>query len=76
VEHAFHEINEAQEGGASQGLVQGLKRRVASIGLDVLALRRLATAAYPLIRTLTDEQKQSATIFARSIGLESVAAAF
>jgi hypothetical protein len=76
VEQAFREISQAQEGSVSQGLVQGIKQRAAAIGLNALALRRLATAAYPLIRTLNEEQKQSGLTFARSVGLESVAAAF
>ena len=77
IEHAFREIRQAQEASASsRGLVQGLKQRAASIGLNALALRRLASAAYPLIRTLSEEQKQSGLAFAHSAGLESVAAAF
>lgn len=76
VEHAFREISQAQEAGAPQGIVQGIKHRVTSIALNTLALRRLATAAHPLIRTLTDEQKQDAMSFVRSTGLASVAAAF
>jgi len=76
IERAFHEISQAQDAGATQGVVQGIKHRAASIGLNALALRRLASAAYPLIRTLDEEQKQSALAFARSVGLHSVAAAF
>ena len=76
IERAFHEISQAQEAATSQSFVQGVKSRVASIGLNALALRRLASAAYPLIRTLDDEQKQSGLAFARSAGLHSVAAAF
>lgn len=76
IEHAFREISQAQEAGTPQGVVQGIKQRVTSIGLNTLALRRLATAAYPLLRTLTQEQKQNALSFARSAGLDSVAAAF
>ena len=76
IERAFHEISQAQETASSQGFVQGVKSRAASIGLNALALRRLASAAYPLIRTLDEEQKQSAVAFARSAGLHSVAAAF
>jgi hypothetical protein len=76
VEHAFHEIGQAQDASAPQGIVQSIKHRVTSIGLNTLALRRLASAAHPLIRTLTDEQKQNALSFARSTGLASVAAAF
>ena len=76
IERAFHEISQAQETASSQGFVQGVKNRAASVGLNALALRRLAAAAYPLIRTLDEEQKQSALAFARSAGLHSVAAAF
>ena len=76
IEHAFREISQAQEAVASQGIVQGIKHRVTSIGLNTSALRRLASAAYPLIRTLNEEQKQNGLAFARSVGLESVAAAF
>ena len=76
IERAFLEISQAQETTGSQGFVQGVKSRAASIGLNALALRRLGSAAYPLIRTLDEEQKQSALAFARSAGLHSVAAAF
>lgn len=76
IEHAFREISQAQEATNSQGFVQGIKHRATSIGLNALALRRLASAAYPLLRTLNEEQKQSGLAFARSVGLESVAAAF
>jgi hypothetical protein len=76
IEVAFREIHNAQEGAAAQGFVQGLKNRAASIGLNALAMRRLASAAYPLIRTLSEEQKQCGLAFARSAGLSQVAAAF
>jgi hypothetical protein len=76
IEHAFNEISQAQGSNASQGLVQGIKHRAASVALNGLALRRLASAAYPLLRTLDEEQKQSGLAFARSVGLYSVAAAF
>ena len=78
VERAFREIGQQQigEGAAPQGFVQGIKTRAAAIGMNALALRQIAAAAYPLIRTLNDEQKQSALTFARSIGLDSVVASF
>lgn len=78
VERAFREIGQQQssESAASQGIVQGIKTRAAAIGMNALALREIAAAAYPLIRTLNDEQKQSALAFARSIGLDSVVASF
>ena len=74
IDRAFREISQSQ--AASPGLVQGIKQRVAQVALNSLALRRLATAAQPLIRTLSDEQKQNALQFARSMGLHSVALAF
>ena len=77
VEHAFREICQTQEAANSQGFLQGIKHRAGTaIGLNALALRCLASAAYPLIRTLNEEQKQNGLAFARSVGLESVAAAF
>lgn len=77
VEQAFREISQAQEADGSHGFVQGFKHRAAAaIGLNAMALRRLASAAYPLIRSLNEEQKQSGLAFARSTGLSSVAAAF
>lgn len=77
VEQAFRELCQMQEAAGAQGFMQGIKHRAAAaIGLNSLALRRLASAAYPLIRSLNEEQKQSGLAFARSAGLESVAAAF
>jgi hypothetical protein len=77
IEYAFREISQAQEdANLAQGFVQRMKNKAASVGLNALALRRLATAAYPLIRTLSQEQKQSGLIFARSSGLDKIAAAF
>ena len=76
IERAFHEVSQAQEAASSQGVIQGIKHRATSVALNALALRRLATAASPLLRTLDEEQKQSGLAFARSVGLHSVAAAF
>ncbi len=79
VERAFREIGQQQQfeqGAAPQSFVQGIKTRAAAIGMNALALRQIAAAAYPLIRTLNAEQKQSALSFARSIGLDSVVASF
>ena len=76
IERAFRELSEAQEPAAAQGLVQRIKHKAASVGLNALAMRRLAAAAYPLIRTLTEEQKQSGLSFARASGLDKIAAAF
>lgn len=78
VERAFRELSQQafEDSGADQGLVHRIGSRAVAVGLNAVALRRLATAAYPLIQTLNDEQKQSAVAFARSVGLEDVASAF
>ncbi len=77
VERAFREISEAQlDTGSAQGFVQRVRNKAASIGLNALAMRRLASAAYPLLRTLSEEQKQSGLTFARSAGLDQIAVAF
>jgi hypothetical protein len=69
VEQAFHEIGQQQVAQASGS-------HGAAISLNAVALQRLFTAAYPLLRTLDDEQKRTAGAFARSVGLETIAAAF
>jgi hypothetical protein len=78
VESAFRDVFQQQleNGVAPNGLVQGISNKAAAIGLNALALRRLGAAAYPLIKTLSEEQKESAIAFARSMGLATIAAAF
>jgi zinc resistance-associated protein len=77
VERAFRDIARQQsENSAAQGVIQGIKARAAAVGMNALALRQVAAAAYPLIRTLNAEQKQCALAFARAIGLDSVVASF
>jgi hypothetical protein len=77
IESAFREISAAQvDIGASQGFVQRVRNKAASIGLNALALRRLASAASPLLRSLSEEQKQSGLTYARSAGLDKIAVAF
>jgi hypothetical protein len=78
VEKAFNEMVKAQlrDETGSEGVIRGISNRAASMGGSALALQHLASAAYPLIRTLDDGQKQSAMALARSLGLESMASAF
>ncbi len=78
VEQAFREMSRQQfrNEASSQGLVQGISNRAAALGVSALAMQRLASAAYPLIRSLDEGQKQSALALARAMGLESVASAF
>jgi hypothetical protein len=76
VEEAFRQLGRPQLASAAPGVTHGLGAHAASVALDAAALHQLFAAAYPLLRTLNAEQKQSALAFARSIGLEAVIAAF
>ena len=77
VERAFNEMIKVQSTDASSdGFLSRVSNRAAAVGLNAVALQRLASAAYPLIRTLDEAQKQSAIALARSMGLESMASAF
>lgn len=74
VERAFRDMQRGSD--ETPGLVQGIANRAASFGGNAMALRRLAAAAYPLIQSLDDGQKQNAIALARSLGLEKLAFAF
>lgn len=78
VEQAFQQIVREQfhDETAAPGLAQRIGNRAIAIGVSALAVKRLISAAYPLIQTFDEGQKQSALALARSMGLESVAAAF
>jgi hypothetical protein len=77
VERAFNDTIKTQTSEeSSDGFLRRVSSRAASIGLSAVALQHLASAAYPLIRTLDEGQKQSAIALARSMGLESMASAF
>lgn len=76
VEEAFLGLGQPQLASAAQGSTHGMGGRPTAVALDAAALHHLFTAAYPLLRTLNDDQKQCALAFARSVGLEAVVAAF
>jgi hypothetical protein len=76
VEQAFRELSNRQSREESHGVVQGIRSRAAAVGVSAVMLQRLAAAAYPLIQSLDEGQKQSGLALARSMGLESVASAF
>jgi hypothetical protein len=65
-------IEEASAGG----FVQKVKARAGEIVLNAASIKRLVSAAQPLIRSLDDEQKRRALTMARSMGLTSVAQHF
>jgi hypothetical protein len=63
-----------QEGGT--GLVRRMSNKATAMAGTAVQLRRLASAAAPLIRALDDGQKRSAMSFAQSAGFGHLAAAF
>ena len=75
VEAALRSIARRQAEAQTGGLVHRISRRVVSIVLNGNAVRRLASAARPLIATLRDDQKQSAVALAQEMGLGPVLAA-
>ena len=65
VEAALREIIRKQHGASA-----------ASGEIEPAQLQRLGAAAYPLIMSLGEDQKRSAMVLARSMGLEKLAASF
>lgn len=62
--------------GAGAGLVRRMSDRAAAMAGTAVQLRRLASAAGPLIRVLDDSQKSSAASFVQSAGFGHLAASF
>jgi hypothetical protein len=60
----------------SSGMITRVRNRVTGIVLDAIALKRLAAAATPLVRSLDDVQKQEAIRIAHALGFGHLAAAF
>ena len=67
--------NNVEEASAG-GFVQKMKARAGEIVLSASSIKRLVSAAQPLIKSLDEDQKRSALSMARSMGLASVAARF
>lgn len=66
--------HEAQQAQATTGTVQRIRQRAVVIVLDSAAVARLAQAARPLARVLSDEQKRAAQDLARRMGLSHMLA--
>jgi len=67
--------NNVEEASAG-GFVQKVKARAGEIVLNATAIKRLVSAAQPLIKSLNEDQKRQALAMARSMGLGSVAQHF
>lgn len=67
--------NNVEEASAG-GFVQKMSARAGEIVLNAASVKRLVSAAQPLIRSLDEDQKRRALTMARSMGLGSVAEHF
>ncbi len=76
VESALRALAREQRREAGAGWVQRMSDRASSVAATAIQLRRLATAARPLIATLTEEQKSSAMEVIRRHGFERLLAMF
>jgi zinc resistance-associated protein len=79
VESALREVVRNTD-GAGEGDQRGMLRRIGSrateMVLSAAAMKRLISAAQPLMKTLDEDQKSKAIQLARAMGFGSVAARF
>lgn len=64
----------AAEGTESDGFVRRVRNRAGSLAMGAASLKRLISAAQPLIKTLDPDQKRQAVTVARNMGFDDVAA--
>jgi zinc resistance-associated protein len=79
VESALREIarnSDQAEGTEQRGMLRRIGTRATEMVLSAAAVKRLVSAAQPLMKTLDDEQKSKAMQLARAMGFGSVAARF
>lgn len=79
VESALRDIargSEQADGGEQRGMLRRIGSRATEMVLSAAAMKRLVSAAQPLMKTLDDEQKSKALQLARAMGFGSVAARF
>jgi hypothetical protein len=76
VESALRALARQQRRDVGSGFVERMKDRASSVAGTAVQLRRLASAARPLIRSLSDEQKSSAMGVIRRHGFERMLAMF
>ena len=77
VEAALRSISRDRDAETAEaGMFTRIGHRAADLALSAVAIKRLVSAAQPLMKTLDDEQKSKAMTLARSMGFGSVAARF
>jgi hypothetical protein len=76
VESALRSLARQQRRDSGAGFVQRMSDRASSVAGTAIALRRLASASRPLMRSLSEEQKSSGMQLVRRYGFEQLMAAF
>ena len=76
VESALRALARQQRRDGGAGFVQRMRDRASTVAGTAVQLRRLASAARPLISSLSDEQKSSAMGVIRRHGFERMLAMF
>jgi hypothetical protein len=66
---------QAREDAAASGFVQRLRTQASSVASQAVSLKRVVSAAMPLIRSLDEDQKRDATRLARALGFDKLASA-
>ena len=72
VESALRSLSHRQSKDRS---ADGVARRIAAAAIDANAMRRVASAAAPLIGSLDEKQRQDGTRVIRALGFSSLASA-
>jgi len=75
IEAAMRDIQRGQATPENAGFIRRISSRVYAVVLDSAAAARLAAAARPLVKILSDEQKQTAIGLAQEMGLGPMLAA-
>lgn len=76
VEAALRSLKRPVQDDGNHGMVYRLSSKASAMVVDAMGFQRVAAAAQPLLRTLDDEQKQSAMNAARAMGFANLASAF
>jgi len=61
---------------AQPGLIRRTVNRASELAMNATSMRRLVSAAQPLVKSLDQEQKREAITLARSMGFAQLAARF
>ena len=68
--------SDQSEGGEPRGMLRRIGSRATEMALSAASMKRLISAAQPLMQTLDQDQKSKAITLARAMGFGGVAARF